>query len=415
MTHVLKFGGTSLASPAKVRAAADIVRDAAGDGATVVIVSAMGSATDDLLGLAAELGESSPSRETDQLIGTGEVVAAAALAIALRGAGCDSVSLSAAQAGIRAEGTPSEGRITGIDAALIRRHLAAGRVPVIAGFQGWSASGDIVTLGRGGSDTTAVAIAAALGATQCVIYTDVDGIHSADPRLVGGTAIRRQVPSAVMAEMAVSGARVLHPRAVDLARARNVRIKLRNSSDAAADGTSIGIADDASEDLAPTAITHDDDVARVLVKGAPASSEQLSVRVLQVLGDVRAPIDLVARSGAAEAEFRMGFTMRESDLARVGPLLESVVRADGALLAVDCQVSKVSLVGHGLSARPDLTAQFLGRVSRLGVPVSWISTTAMRISAVVPRDRVRDVVEALHAEFDLAGSPPATLVGGAHA
>jgi aspartate kinase len=415
MTHVLKFGGTSLATPAKIRAAADIVRTTSVDDATVVIVSAMGTTTDDLLSLAADVGAPTRSRETDQLVATGELVAAAALAIALRAAGCDSVSLSAAQAGISAEGTPSEGRITGIDTARIRRHLGVGRVPVIVGFQGLSAAGDVVTLGRGGSDTTAVAVAAALGAAHCVIYTDVDGVHSADPRLVGGTAIHHKVPSAVMTEMAVSGARVLHTRAVDLAHARNVQIQLKNSADGAADGTVIGIVDDSSEELAPTAITHDDDVARVLIKGTPASSDQLSVRILQVLGDARAPIDLVARSGAAEAEFRMGFTMRESDLARVGPLLEAVVRADAAVLAVDCRVSKVSLVGHGLSGRPDITAKFLMRVTRLGVPVSWISTTAMRISAVVPRDRIRDVVEALHAEFDLAVAPAAALVGGGHA
>jgi aspartate kinase len=406
MTTVVKFGGSSLATPAKIRTAAEVVIRAAADGPVAVVVSAMGTTTDELVGLGVEVGATTPSRETDRLLATGELVSAAAFAITLAALGCPARSLSGEQAGIAVAGPPSEGRITHVEPAAVRACFERGEVAVIAGFQGVDHDGELRTLGRGGSDTTAVAIADALGVPDCLIYTDVAGVHSADPRLVTAAQVRSHLPRRVMAEMSFAGAKVMHARAVELAESRNIDIHLRSAGEAGAAGTVIGktLPIQGLEDLGPTAVAHDLDVARVLIK-APAHQQQLAIEVLGIYGRHVAPIDLVARSGQGETEFRMGFTMRDQDVVRLYDELAALVAtADGDLL-IDRAVAKVSLVGDGLGSRPALVARMLELLGREGVPTSWISSTPMRISAVVPQDRVADVVRVLHHEFGLHLTP----------
>ncbi len=406
MTTVVKFGGSSLATSEKMRTAAEVVVRAVADGPVAVVVSAMGSTTDELLTLGEEMGAPAASRETDRLLATGELASAAAFAITLAALGCPARSLSGEQAGIAVTGPPSEGRITNVDPAAVLACFDRGEVAVIAGFQGVDSDGELLTLGRGGSDTTAVAVAAALGVPECLIYTDVAGVHSADPRVVTAAQVRSHLPRRVMAEMSFAGAKVMHARAVELAEARNIDIHLRSAGEAAAPGTVIGAALPilGLEDHGPTAVAHDFDVARVLIK-APAEHQQLAIDVLWIYGRQVAPIDLVARSGPGEAEFRMGFTMRDQDVARVYDELEVLVSAADGELLIDRAVAKVSLVGDGLGSRPALVARMLELLGREGVPTSWVSSTPMRISAVVPQDRVADIVQFLHHEFGLHLAP----------
>ncbi|GAB3174264.1 aspartate kinase [Myceligenerans halotolerans] len=411
-TVVKKFGGSSLASADQVRAAAGTVAAEHANGTAVaVVVSARGDTTDELLAAADAVGAgtAAPPREIDQLLSTGEIASAAQLAIALHAAGVPAVSLTGAQAGIAVTGLPGAGTVESIDTTRLRDLLTAGTVPVIAGFQGAGDAGDVVTLGRGGSDTTAVALAAALGAQRCEIYTDVAGIFTADPRLVPDARRLPDVPGPVMAEMSFAGARVMHSRAVELAALRDVDLQVR-SSRGTGDGTTIVArpADDGLESRgAVLAVTHDRGVARVLLE----AERDLAAEVFQVLAEHGTPVDVVARSGQHEPQFRMGFTIPSAQLERASAALRETVRSHGGHLHVNDDVGKVSLVGTGLLSRPELAARALATLARAGIPTSWLSTTQLRTSVTVPRDRVPAAVAALHDEFELAGEPSAHPAG----
>jgi len=399
---VRKYGGTSLAGPERVRRAAASVAEAHAAGSSlVVVVSAQGDTTDSLLRQAAELGGVATSRETDQLLATGECASAALMATALLAAGVPAISLTGPQAGIAVTGPAGAGLITGIDTERIRAHLSEGKVVVVAGFQGGNADGDVVTLGRGGSDTTAVALAAALGATTCEIYTDVDGVYSADPRVVSDARVLPEVPADMMVEMAFAGAKVLHPRAAELAAAHDLDLRVRSSL---TDGEGTLVPRRAGtgtlEDHGVIAVTHDLDVVRMLIR-ADGPHVDLAAELLTVLAELNAPLDLVARSGPFEDEFRMGFTMRRSDLDRVAPALRDRVEKVGGTVVVDEDVAKVSVVGVGLLSRPQYTARLLRTLAAAGIATSWLFTSQLRTSVTVPLVRALDAVALLHEEFAL--------------
>ena len=396
---VRKYGGTSVADDASVRRVARSVAAARQDGRpTVVVVSAQGHTTDDLLARAAAFGAGA-SREVDQLLGTGEIASAALLALALRALGVPATSLTGAQAGIGAYGPAGAAVVAGVDPTRLHRLLAAGEVPVVAGFQGVDARGDLLTLGRGGSDTTAVALAGALGAQRCEIWTDVDGVFSADPRAVPDARPLPAVGVDVMVEMAFAGARVLHSRAVELAAAREVPLLVRNTF-SAAPGTTIE-GNTVLEEFGITAVTHDPDVVRVLVRTARTD---LAAPLLEILAGQNVGADLVARSGPYEEEFRMGFTIRDSDATRVLPALRDAVSTVDGTVVVDGDVGKVSLVGVGLLNRPAHTARMLGALSAAGIPTSWVSVSQLRTSVIVPRDRLLAAVTLLHDAFGLGAA-----------
>jgi aspartate kinase len=265
---------------------------------------------------------------------------------------------------------------------------------VVGGFHGVNEVGDMITLGRGGSDTTAVALAAALGAQECEIYTDVDGVYTADPRIVPTARKVPRIGPAVMAEMAFAGAGVLHSRAVELAAMRQVAVHVRSST-----GAELGtvVAGGLETGNPVVAVTHDLDVARVLIRGNGAD---LAAEVLDILARNSVPVDLIARSGPHEDEFRMGFTVRRSDVVEVKLALEKAAEDGG--VRIDEGVAKVSLIGMGLLSRPTYVARMLGALSAVDIPTSWVFTSQVRASVTVPRDRVAAAVALLHEEFGLA-------------
>ena len=407
-TTVQKYGGTSVADVTAMRRVADWVAHSHNEGnPTVVVVSARGDETDQLLRLAGEVNPDRPAREVDQLLATGECASAALLAMAIRRLGVPAHSLSGPRAGILASGRHGAGVIAGVDTTEIRRRLADGDVVVVAGFQGLNPEGDVITLGRGGSDTTAVALAAELSAARCEIYTDVPGVLTADPRVVPDARVLPRVDPDVMAEMAFAGARVLHSRAVELAAMERVEVHVRSSY---MPGAGTVISGRAVEEMLETrnsivAVAHDLDVARVLVQTSQSGRDP-APEVLAVLAAHTVPVDLVARSGPQEEEFRIGFTIRRGDVDEVLTPLREVVAPLGGRVRVDVHVGKVSVVGMGLLNRPECTARMLAALAAAGIPTSWVSISQLRTSAIVPRDRVVEAVSLLHETFGLAGTVP---------
>lgn len=372
-----------------------------------VVVSARGGRTDDLLQLAADVGAASPSRELDQLLAVGECESAALMALTLNGLGVPALSLTGHQAGIQATDRHGDALISRIGAARVRAALEGGQVAVVTGFQGVDHGGDIVTLGRGGSDTTAVALAARLRAAACEIFTDVDGVFSADPRILPAARCLPWVQPGVMAEMAFAGARVLHTRCIELAAMEGVEVRVRNVASQAPGTTIVDRQDDRPLETrrAVVAVTHDTDVARVLVHCQDIRRD-LAPDVFEVLAEQGTVVDLVARSGPYESEFRMGFTIRRSQVDSVRAALHKVAAGFGGGVHFDENVGKVSVVGMGLLSRPEYTAKLMAALAAAGIPTSWISTSQMRLSVIVPRDLTVDAVETLHRAFDLDRQEP---------
>lgn len=409
---VQKYGGSSLGTVEQLHHVARTVATGHRLGRpTVVVVSARGHSTDELLRLAGTAGRDRSGRETDQLLATGESVSAALLAIALRDIGVPAVSLTGPQTGIRAVGKHGSGIISDIETGQLRRILARGEVAVVAGFQGVNSAGDVITLGRGGSDTTAVALAAVLGAGQCEICTDVSGVSTADPRVVSPVRVLPSLDVGVMAEMSFAGAKVLHSRAVELAAMHRVELHVRRSCAGVnyqsgrpiEPGTVIPAGSD--ETMLETrgvvvAVAHDLDVARVLVQCASRHGD-LAADILALLSQHAVPVDLVARSGPYEDEFRMGFTMRRRDVDEALRTVREAMSGLGITIQVDENVGKLSLIGMGLLNRPEYTARALSTLSTAGIPTSWMSTSQLRTSMVIPLDRVLDAVQLLHDEFEL--------------
>lgn len=405
---VQKYGGTSLQTLDCVRHAALRVAEARRSGVSVaVVVSARGGRTDDLLQLAADVGAASPSRELDQLLAVGECESAALMALTLNGLGVPAISLTGHQAGIQTTDRHGDALISRIGAGRVRAALEGGNVAVVTGFQGVDHAGDIVTLGRGGSDTSAVALAARLRAVACDIFTDVDGVFSADPRILPAARCLPWVQPGVMAEMAFAGARVLHTRCIELAAMEGVEVRVRNVASQAPGTTIVDRPDDRPLETrkAVVAVTHDTDVARVLVHCRDIRRD-LAPEVFEVLAKQGTVVDLVARSGPYENEFRMGFTIRRSQADSVRTALHNVAAAFGGGVHLDENVGKVSVVGMGLLSRPEYTARLMSALAAAGIPTSWISTSQMRLSVIVPREFTVDAVETLHRAFHLDRHEP---------
>ncbi|MEU6219981.1 aspartate kinase [Streptomyces sp. NPDC047022] len=402
---VQKYGGSSLHGENRLRNVARRVALAHFRGERiVVVVSARGDTTDRLLDLAGHVGgpecHIKAGRETDQLLATGECVSAALLALALERMRVPATSLTGPQAGIRVTGRHRAGVIDQVETRRITGLLDEGRVVVVGGFQGVNDAGDVVTLGRGGSDTTAVALAAALEADRCEIFTDVDGVYSADPRIVASARRLSRVNVGVMAEMAFAGATVLHPRSVELAAFKGVELHVRSSL-RQSEGTVVAGGVDMrllETDSAVSAITCDLDVARVLVRSTTGGD--LAAEVLGILARHAVPVDLVARSGPHEEEFRMGFTIRHSDVEEIRPALEAAAARSGGEARMDTDVAKVSVIGMGLLNRPEYVARMTTALAVASIPTSWVSCTQLRASATVPRSDHEEALRALHKEFE---------------
>ncbi|MFD7977082.1 aspartate kinase [Streptomyces sp. NPDC059071] len=413
-TVVQKFGGSSLATTEHLRRVARRVARVAATGRRVaVVVSARGRTTDHLIRTAGEINPDADGREVDQLLATGEAASAALTAMALQRLGTPATALSGAQTGILASGPPGAGVIVAIDTERAERLLDAGRVVVLAGFQGVDAHGDVVTLGRGGSDTTAVAAAAELGATHCEIYTDVPGVLSADPRVVPAARLLPRLDMDVMAEMAFAGAKVMHSRAVELAALCGLDIHVGHAA-ARETGTRIHAKDE--DDMLETqaavmAVVHDQDAARVTVRTAGAA-ENPALTVFRELGRRAVPADMTSVHEERGGGHTIGLTVPHTRVAAVREFLAAHA-ADGAgALTVDDSVAKVSIVGKGLLSRPQYAARMLSALSGRGIAAGAFSASQLRISVTVPRADADRAVRLLHTEFELDAAPgdtPLTL------
>jgi len=399
---VQKFGGSSLASPARIHAVADLVAQAARTNRVVVVVSAMGDTTDDLIVLARSVTEHPPAREIDMLLATGEQVSASLLSMALHQRGRDAISLTGWQAGIRTSSTFRAARIRDIRPDRIRRELEQGRVVIVTGFQGVVGDGEwdeVTTLGRGGSDATAVALAASLGCL-CRIYTDVEGIYSADPRLAPGARRLPTVTYEEMLELAQYGARVMMPRSVELAQIWRVPLEVTSSFTPGA-GTSIGGSMEFANRIA--GVAHQMDVAKVTLV-ALMDRPGVAAAVFRALATRHVHADLIVQNIGHEGRTDLSFTVAADDLDIALETIAAVRDEVGARdVTARTGLAKVSVVGSGLFSSLDHAATMFSALSELGVNIDIISTSGIRITCVIDGGHVEEAVRAVHAAFGLEG------------
>jgi aspartate kinase len=400
-TVVMKFGGTSVAEAADIKRAARRIVAAREQGKQVVaVLSARGKTTDDLVAAAMEISERPLAREMDMLLSTGERISCALCAMAIHDMGHSAISLTGSQAGIVTDASHTKARILEVRADRIREGLAADRIVLVAGFQGVSGdSKDVTTLGRGGSDTTAVAIAAAIGADVCEIYTDVAGVFSADPRLVPQARKLTALSFDEVLEMSSSGAGVLQLRAVEYARNHGVRIHCRSSFDDAP-GTLVLAEDETMERPMVTAVTHAYE-ARVTLTGL-SDEPGVAGRVFSALADANVNVDMIIQNEPVSADQKadLSFTVASDDLADATDVLAPL--AVGEAIETDPMVGKVSIVGAGMRSHPGVAAKVFSTLGEEGINIEMISTSPIKISCVVTADRVPDAVRAIHAAFELA-------------
>ena len=400
---MMKFGGSSVADAGRIKAAAKRIVDrrAAGD-EVVAVLSARGDTTDELLEMAEEISSAPDPREMDMLLSTGERISCALCAMAIRDLGYEAISLTGSQAGIVTDTSHTRARIVNVRADRIREALDEGQIVLVAGFQGVSIERDVTTLGRGGSDTTAVAVAAALDAEVCEIYTDVAGVFSADPRIVPDARKLSTVSFEEMLEMASSGAKVLQLRSVEYARTHGVRIHCRSSFDEG-DGTIVVGEEDSMENPLITAVTHSVDEARITLIGVP-DSPGVAGAVFGALADAGVNVDMIIQnepeSEGSKAD--MSFTVASEDLRDARSVLEGILEGQGIeRIAWDEKMGKVSVVGAGMRSNPGVAATVFRTLGEQGINIEMISTSPIKISCVVSADRVADAVRTLHAAFAL--------------
>jgi aspartate kinase len=400
-TVVMKFGGTSVADAEKIkRAAARIVAKKEAGQHVVAVLSARGKDTDRLIREAQEISPHPDPREMDMLLSTGERQSCALCAMAINDLGHRAISLTGSQAGIVTDTSHTKARILEVRADRIRQALAEDAIVLVAGFQGVSTARDVTTLGRGGSDTTAVALAAAVGAEVCEIYTDVPGVFSADPRIVPDARKLAMVSFEEMLEMAASGAGVLQLRSVEYARNHGVRIHCRSSFDDRP-GTVVVGEDVTVEQPSITAVTHSTGEARVTLVGVP-DNPGIAGEIATTLAEAQVNVDMIVQnepvSDGARAE--MSFTVPRDDLHTA---TEALSKLGVGTLQTDETMGKVSVVGAGMKTHPGVAAKVFRTLGENSINIEMISTSPIRISCVIPGDRVPDAVRALHSAFDLSG------------
>jgi aspartate kinase len=398
---VQKFGGTSVADPDRIRAVADhIARTRRAGDAVIAVVSAMGKTTDDLVRLANDVAKTPGGREMDMLLTAGERISMALLCMAVEALGVPAVSFTGSQAGIVTDTDHGKAKIIEIKADRIRETLDAGRVAIVAGFQGVSTSRDITTLGRGGSDTTAVALAAALSADACEIYTDVEGVYSADPRIVPTARKLGHVSFDEMLEMAATGGRVLALRSVEFARNHGVKIHVR-SSFTWAPGTWVTEEGESMEQAIISGVTHDISEAKITIEQVP-DRPGVAASVFRTLAEAGINVDMIVQNVSTAGHTDISFTLPRDDVARASVEMDKiVVETEAAGFRTDEQVGRVSLVGAGMKTHPGVAAKMFETLATEGINIEMISTSTIRISCVVAEDDVERAVQALHASFEL--------------
>ncbi len=416
---VQKFGGSSLASAERIRHVAERIGQTRAEGAElVVVVSAMGDTTDDLLSLAGAITADPDPRELDMLLATGEHQSATLVSMALHALGVKAISLTGAQAGITTDGRYGRARIANVEPRRVRAELDRGNVVIVAGFQGQSEAGDeggeseTTTLGRGGSDTTAVALAAALKADRCQIYTDVRGIYTADPRLVPDARQLRAIGYEEMLELAQLGAQVMQVRAVELGWVNGVEIEVLSSFEAAP-GTVIREDPLVEQRNKVRGLAHDRNVAKVTLLAVP-DRPGVARAVFEPLAEAGINVDMIVQNVGHDEATDLSFTVPRAELRRAEGVLNPVVAELGARgLTTDPGVAKVSIVGAGLHNAPGYAARMFGTLADAGVNIEMISTSEVRITCVIEEARLEAALEALHGAFELARPDPVDAAAAA--
>ena len=398
---VQKFGGTSVSDADRIRAVADHIARTRRQGAEVVaVVSAMGKTTDELIHLADSVSATQPPREYDMLVSTGERISMSLLVMALADLGVEGQSFTGSQVGIITDGDHTRAKIKEVKGDRLRDALAAGRVPVVAGFQGVSTDREITTLGRGGSDTTAVALAASLQADACEIYTDVTGVFTADPRIVPEAHRLSRISFDEMLEMAATGGRVLMLRAVEFARNHNVPLHVR-SSFTWEPGTWVVKEDANMEEAVVTAVTHDTSEAKVTVSGLP-DHPGVAARLFRPLADKSIIVDMIVQNSSAHGTTDISFTVPNDDLAMAVETAQAHADELGATgVTSDVGVARVSLIGVGMRSHPGIAATMFETLADEGSNIDMISTSTIRTSCIVAETDVERAVRSLHSAFAL--------------
>jgi aspartate kinase len=396
----MKFGGTSVAGAEDIKRAARRIVAARAEGKRVVaVLSARGKTTDELVGMANEVSSTPAAREMDMLLSTGERISCALCAMAIHDLGHNAISLTGSQAGIVTDSTHTKARILDVRADRIREALTDDRIVLVAGFQGVSGdSRDVTTLGRGGSDTTAVAIAAALGADVCEIYTDVRGVFSADPRLVPDARLLRVVSFEEMLEMAASGAKVLQLRSVEYARNHGIPMHCRSSFEEGP-GTLVVSESETMERPSVTAVTHADE-ARVTLAGV-RDEPGVAAEIFAALANANVNVDMIIQNEPVSVDQKadLSFTVDDADLHSATAALEGLNICER--LETDESVGKVSVVGAGMRSHPGVAAKVFQTLGENGINIEMISTSPIKISCVIAAGEVPAAVKALHEAFDL--------------
>jgi aspartate kinase len=399
----MKFGGTSVADAERIKRAARRIVSAREQGHRVVaVLSARGKTTDELISMAEEVSTAPDPREMDMLLSTGERISCALCAMAINDLGHRAISLTGSQAGIVTDTSHTKARILDVRADRIRDALDQDLIVLVAGFQGVSTARDVTTLGRGGSDTTAVALAAAIGAEVCEIYTDVAGVFSADPRIVPSARKLPVLSFEEMLEMSASGAGVLQLRSVEYARNHGVRIHCR-SSFTEEPGTFVVGEEETMERPLITAVTHSTDEARITLLGVP-DHPGIAGRIFTALADANVNVDMIIQNEPETegAQADMSFTVPRSDLRAARAALDPVVNAVGiGSVAEDPTMGKVSVVGAGMKSHPGVAARVFSTLGDNGINIEMISTSPIKISCVVSGEAVATAVRALHEAFEL--------------
>ena len=398
---VQKYGGSSVADADRIKDVARRAIAAAQKGnGVVVVVSAMGKTTDQLIELAYRVSENPDDRELDVLLSTGELVSSTLLAMALRSMGVEAISLSGAQAGIRTDAVYSRARIMGVNPDRIKKEIEKNRIVIVAGFQGITEEMDITTLGRGGSDTTAVALAVSLNADRCEIYTDVDGVYTADPRLITEARKLDEIGYEEMLELASYGAKVMHSRAVELGELHKMPI-LVASSFSGKSGTLIhgGVSMEARNKV--RGIAHDLHIAKVTIVGVP-DKPGIASTIFRPLAEANICVDTIVQNASIDDITDVTFTIAKNDLKKVIKVIEPVVKSIGARECVsDTRLAKISVVGSGIQNAPGYAAKMFTALYEEGINIELISTSEIRITCIIDDSKVAQAVRALHRAFEL--------------
>jgi len=398
---VQKYGGTSVADAERIKSVARRIAAAKDKGnQVVVVVSAMGDTTDELIGLAYRVSEHPDSRELDALVSTGEIVSSTLLAMALEAMGYEAISLSGAQAGIQTDATYRQARILKVESKRVVQELEKGNIVIVAGFQGITEEMDVTTLGRGASDLSAVALAASLGAKVCERYTDVEGVYTADPHLVPEAKPLREISYEEMLELATYGSKMMHPRAIELGELYNIPI-LVASSFTDSPGTLIhgGVSMEVRNKV--RSIAHDLDVAKITVVGVP-DRPGIAAQLFEPLAKANISVDTIVQNASIKNITDLTFTVAKSQLANAMAVVEPIAKSIGARECVsDAKLGKVSIIGTGMQNVPGYAARMFRTLSDQKINIQLISTSEIRITCIIDESRVKDAVRALHRAFEL--------------